>query len=81
MMLSDIDALVPDRQVRQEFGDISDMTLWRWDRSAEKAALGWPPPVRIGAGKSSRKFRSRKMLEQFKINLLQRALHSGATAA
>ena len=33
-----------------------------------KAALGWPPPVRTGTAKNTRKFRSRKQLEQFLIN-------------
>ena len=38
---SDVEELVPDPQVAQELG-VSLMTLWRWDRDSEMAALGWP---------------------------------------
>ena len=31
-------------QVRERFGDISDMTLWRW---LESPTLGFPRPVYI----------------------------------
>jgi hypothetical protein len=67
-----IDELVPDPQVRKELGGISDMTTWRWDRDPKMAALGWPPVERI----RSRKFRSRKLLEQFKANLFRQALEA-----
>jgi hypothetical protein len=68
-----VDQLVPDPAVAKEFG-VSAMTLWRWDHSAEKAALGWPPPVLMGTSRHTRKFRSRRLLEQFKANLLRRAI-------
>jgi hypothetical protein len=66
--LDDIDNFVPDHVVRAELS-ISGMTLWRWDRSPELAAVGWPPPMRI----ARKKFRSRRLLELFKKNMLQRA--------
>jgi hypothetical protein len=68
-----VDELVPDPQVRKEFGDISDMTTWRWDRDPKMIALGWPaPPLKIGL----RKYRSRRQLEQFKANLQRRAIEA-----
>jgi hypothetical protein len=70
MMTQDnIDNFVPDHVVKAELA-ISEMTKWRWDRSPELAALGWPPPMRI----SRKKFRSRKLLETFKRNMLDRAI-------
>jgi predicted DNA-binding transcriptional regulator AlpA len=62
----EFDKLVPDPEVCREFG-ISAMTLWRWDRDPE---LGFPPPVKI----RKRKFRHRSAIEEFKRQLLQRAL-------
>jgi len=53
----------------EEF-NISAMTLWRWDRDPELAALGFPPPVTI----RKRKFRVRKQLKAFKRTLLRRAI-------
>jgi hypothetical protein len=67
--MSDIESLVPDPQVAQEF-HITLMSLWRWDRDPAKIALGWPPKVQIG----KRNYRHRSQLEAFKSNLLQRAL-------
>jgi hypothetical protein len=64
------DSLVPDRLVRAEL-NIAAMTSWRWDRDPKMISLGWPPPIRIGAG---RKYRSRRMLEEFKANLVRRAI-------
>jgi hypothetical protein len=61
------DVLVPDAQVLKELGGITSMTLWRYDHDA---SMNFPPPVRLG----KRKFRSRKMLEEFKAQLLRRAL-------
>jgi hypothetical protein len=55
------DELVPDPQVRREL-NISNMSLWRWDRDPEMSALGWPRPIRI----NKRKYRSRKQFEKFK---------------
>jgi hypothetical protein len=65
------DSFVPDRVVRAELS-IAPMTLWRWDRNPALAELGWPPPMRVRGGR--RKFRSRKQLEFFKQNMLQRAI-------
>ena len=67
--MSDVDTLVPDPKVAEEF-HTTLMTLWRWDHDPQKAALGWPPKVKIGA----RNYRHRSQLETFKANLLQRAL-------
>jgi hypothetical protein len=67
--MSEIDSLVPDPKVAKEF-DTTLMTLWRWDHDAKKAALGWPPKVRIGR----RNYRHRSQIEAFKSNLLRRAL-------
>jgi hypothetical protein len=64
------DSFVPDRVVRTELC-IAPMTMWRWDRDPALVELGWPPPVKIGA---RRKYRSRKQLELFKQNVLQRAI-------
>jgi hypothetical protein len=63
------DELVPDPVVCREF-NISAMTLWRWDRDPDLAALGFPPPVTI----RKRKFRLRKQLEAFKQTMLRRAI-------
>jgi hypothetical protein len=67
------DRLVPDPEVCREFG-ISAMTLWRWDRDAALAALGWPPPVII----RKRKFRQRRALEAFKRAMVRRAIEARA---
>ena len=67
--MQEFDQLVPDPLVAKEF-HITLMTIWRWDRSAEKRALGWPPKVKIG----ERNFRPRSGLEKFKDTVLQRAL-------
>jgi predicted DNA-binding transcriptional regulator AlpA len=40
------DTLLPSSKVRQRFGGVSDMTLWRWERNEK---LGFPKPVRINA--------------------------------
>ena len=57
---------VTDSKICEEF-HITKMTLWRWDRNP---AIGFPPPVYINA----RKFRSRRQIEQFKENLVRRAI-------
>jgi hypothetical protein len=67
--MSDIDSLVPDPKVAEEF-HVTLMSLWRWDRDPAKIALGWPPKVQI----RKRNYRHRSQLEAFKSNLLQRAL-------
>jgi hypothetical protein len=66
---AEVDELVPDPQAAKEL-NISLMTVWRWDRDLELAALGWPPPVYI----RKRKYRGRKKLEKFKSALLRRAV-------
>jgi hypothetical protein len=65
------DTFVPDRLVRAEL-NISPMTAWRWDRDQAMAELGWPPPIRTAA--NGRKHRSRRLLEKFKQNMVQRAI-------
>jgi hypothetical protein len=67
------DEMVPDRKMRAEL-HVSAMTVWRWDRDPALAALGWPPLIRIAGGKVGRKYRSRFQLENFKANLVQRAI-------
>lgn len=62
MSLSDTDELIPDLQVRREFGGISEMTIWRWDRDPQMAALGWPQPTKI----CNRKYRSRRGINAFR---------------
>jgi hypothetical protein len=65
------DVLVPDRIVRAELC-LSPMTAWRWDRDPAMTELGWPPLIRTGP--QGRKYRSRRQLEQFKANLVKRAI-------
>ena len=64
-----VDELIPDPQASKEL-NISLMTVWRWDRDPELAALGWPPPVYI----RKRKYRCRKLLENFKGAAVRRAI-------
>jgi hypothetical protein len=64
-----VDRLVPDPKVAEEFS-VTLMTMFRWDNDPAKAALGWPPKVRIGR----RNYRHRSALELFKQNLMRRAL-------
>jgi hypothetical protein len=67
--MPDVERLIPDPLVAKEF-HITTMTIWRWDRSPAKMALGWPVRVQIGG----RNYRSRSQLEKFKANLLALAL-------
>ena len=62
------DELVPDPQVLKEFG-IVPMTLWRWDRDER---LGFPPAINI----KGRKYRSRKLIEEFKEKLFRKAVEN-----
>jgi hypothetical protein len=71
----DDDRLVPDPQVREEFG-ITEMTEWRWDNDPQMAALGWHAKVKI----RKRNYRSRRALNDFKENLLRRALQERKVA-
>jgi hypothetical protein len=64
------DSLVADSVARRELGHITKMTLWRWDRDPNMAALGWPCRIQVG----NRNFRSRRALERFKRGLMISAL-------
>jgi len=59
------DQLVPDRIVKRELGNISNMTIWRYDRFPDRAPPGWPPAIKVG----SRNYRSRKSFEAMKRGL------------
>jgi hypothetical protein len=50
------DQFIPARKVRQRYGDISGMTLWRWERDAR---IGFPTHLKI----CGRKFYSLSALE------------------
>jgi hypothetical protein len=69
------DELVPDAQARREFGDVAEMTFWRWDKNKSKAPPGWEPPIKIGP----RNYRRRGMLETVKRNLFEIALAQRTT--
>jgi hypothetical protein len=64
------DELVAERQVRAEFGNVSAMTVYRWDNDERMKKLGWPPALRI----QNRKFRSRRAIEIFKQKLQRQAI-------
>jgi hypothetical protein len=74
--MPDVDNLVPDPLVAQEF-NVSLMTVWRWDRSPARIKDGWPPRIKIGG----RNYRHRSQLEAFKAALLRRALAEREGAA
>jgi hypothetical protein len=76
-MPTDIDELVPDSQVRREFGGVSEMTIWRWDHDPKMAELGWPPPVYI----RKRKYRSRRALSAHREACVNRAIAQRDKAA
>ena len=63
------DALIPDAQVAEEMG-VTLMSLWRWDRNKKLIEAGWPPPVYL----NKRRYRGRKLLEEFKAQLIERAI-------
>jgi hypothetical protein len=65
------DTLVSDKQVLSEFGNISSMALYRWSRDP---SLNFPPKIVI----RKRNFRSRRLLEQFKARMVERALKQRA---
>lgn len=56
-----LDPLLPAKTVRQYLGNISDMTLWRWERER-----GFPEPTRIGRFKYWRRGEIDAWLEQQK---------------
>jgi hypothetical protein len=66
---SDHDTFVADSVVAQELG-VSTMTLWRYDHDDKMISAGWPAKIVMGR----RNYRSRKALEDFKANLLRRAI-------
>lgn len=43
-MAETLKRLLTAKEVRQRFGNISDMSLWRW---IESETLGFPKPTRI----------------------------------
>jgi hypothetical protein len=65
------DILVPDKQVRAEFG-VTSMTMFRWDRDRD---LGFPVKVQI----RGRNFRSRRALEEFKTRMIGQAMKARAS--
>jgi predicted DNA-binding transcriptional regulator AlpA len=65
--MSEREELVPDTQVRREFGNITPMTLWRWETNPR---LGFPKKIKIG----DRNFRLRSEVEAYKQQLIQEAL-------
>jgi hypothetical protein len=60
----DRDTLLPDRKVRERYGGISEMTLYRWDHDP---SLGFPPPIRI----NGRKYRRLAALCQWERSRLE----------
>jgi hypothetical protein len=64
-----LDSLVPESQARQELGNLSAMSFWRYDHYPDKAPPGWQPAIKIGP----RNYRSRIMLELVKSNLAAEA--------
>ena len=60
------DHFVPDPEVCREFS-ITPMTLDRWTNDPN---LRFPPPMKL----RNRNFRSRKQLEEFKAELLRKAI-------
>jgi hypothetical protein len=71
------DMLVSDNTARAELGGLSRMSLHRYDRDPAMTKLGWPVRVML----NGRGYRSRKALEEFKANLMRRALAARGDAA
>jgi hypothetical protein len=65
--------LVPDHIVRNELGDVSLMTIYRWTNDP---TLGFPPPIKI----RNKNFRSRRALEEFKERMTREAITKRAEA-
>lgn len=55
--MNDADTYLSAAQVRSRYGDISDMSLWRWSNNP---AMGFPKPLRINR---RRFFRLRELEE------------------
>jgi hypothetical protein len=64
------DVLVPDAAAAAELGNVSRMSIFRWDRDPAMAALGFPPRIML----NGRGYRSRQQLEKFKQNLMRKAI-------
>ena len=58
------------KQVRQRYGDVSDMTIWRWLRDP---SLNFPAPLKI----NGRRLWAQDSLEKFEA---ERAADSGEPA-
>lgn len=71
----DFDKFVPERLVLEEF-EVTPMTIHRWDNDEKLRKSGWPPPIYI----RGRKYRSRKMLQEFKDRFLKRAIETRGKA-
>jgi hypothetical protein len=67
------DSSVPDPAVRREFG-ICEMTLTRWSADPK---LHFPPPIKI----NNRCYRSRRLLDVFKADLLRKSIADRARVA
>ena len=63
------DPLVSAKTVRQEFDEISDMTLWRW---IEDEALNFPKPIYI----RRRRFWRQSEIQKFKESVATRRRNS-----
>jgi hypothetical protein len=63
-------AVISDSDIRRDLGGLSRMSIWRWDRSAEMTALGWPPPVNI----NGRNHRDAEQYERFRGRLAREAI-------
>jgi len=74
---TEFDSLVPEAQARRELGDVSAMTTWRWDNDPEKEPPGWQPAIKLGG----RNYRSRRMVETVKTNLIQAAIERSKARA
>lgn len=59
--------LLPARAVREMFGDVSQMTLWRW---LNDDSLGFPRPVYI----RGRRFFDATEVEAFKIKAARKGV-------
>jgi predicted DNA-binding transcriptional regulator AlpA len=68
--ISEPDSLVPDPVVWDECG-VTKMTGWRWTNDKK---LNFPPPIKI----RNRCFRSRRLLEEWKADLLRKAIAARA---
>lgn len=55
--VNESDPLIPASKVRKDLGDVSDVTLWRWEKSGVI-----PPPVRI----NDRKYWRQSVVQKIK---------------